>query len=274
MMGVNPFTIRGKRENVMARHTPRERLHAVDMQVPATRLLNANFWLQFGVNPEPPMRDKILFTTIDDVSRVGPATFNVKLVCEALEVSYSLINHHFGSRDELLAEATVLEYALYVEELWQNACLAERTPEARLEAWIRAAISWSERMSGWGAVLNYPTASLDVTAFVNEKYRTEMTEWGELNLFRLFVLIRDVRLDRVSDTPLVRGRVPKAQLLNDLLEQQVMASIGWSILGVSVWHAGRHLPKWDIPEVSGDFDNFVEYHVSRLIAEARGSGAS
>ena len=131
----------------MARHTPRERLHAVDMQVPVTRVLDANFWLHFGVNPEPPMRDKVLFTTIDDVSRVGPATFNVKLVCEALDVSYSLINHHFGSRDELLAEATVIAYAMYVEELWQNVALAERTPEARLESWIRASIAWTQRMS-------------------------------------------------------------------------------------------------------------------------------
>ena len=255
----------------MARHTPRERLHAVDMQVPATRVLDANFWLHFGVNPEPPMRDKVLFTTIDDVSRVGPATFNVKLVCEALDVSYSLINHHFGSRDELLAEATVIAYAMYVEELWQNVSLAERTPEARLEAWIRASIAWTQRMIGWSAVLNYPTASLDVTEFVNEKYRTEMTEWGELNLARLFVLIRDVRLGLVSDTPLVRGLVPKVQLLTDIHEQEVMASIGWSILGVSVWHAGRHLPTSDIPEVNGVYDNLVDYHVSRLIADARGS---
>jgi len=255
----------------MARHTPRERLHAVDMQVPATRALNANFWLHFGVNPEPPMRDKVLFTTIDDVSRVGPATFNVKLVCEALDISYSLINHHFGSRDELLAEATVIAYAMYVEELWQNVSLAERTPEARLESWIRSSIAWTQRMSGWSAVLNYPTASLDVTEFVNEKYRNEMTEWGELNLARLFVLVRDVRLRQVSDTPLVRGRVPKEQLLTEIHEQEVMASIGWSILGVSVWHAGRHLPTADIPEVNGIYDNLVDYHVSRLIAEARGS---
>ena len=261
-------------ENAMSRHTPRERLHAVDTQVPAARVLDANFWLQFGINPEPSMRDKVLFTTIDDVSRVGPATFNVKLVCEALDVSYSLINHHFGSRDELLAEATVIAYAMYVEELWQNVSLAERTPEARLEAWMRASIAWTQRMSGWGAVLNYPTASLDVTEFVSEKYGTEMTEWGELNLARLFTLVRDVRLGNVSDTPLVRGHVPKAQMLTDLREQQVMASIGWSILGVSVWHAGRHLPTANIPEINGVYDTLVDYHVTRLITEARSMGAN
>ena len=255
----------------MPRHTPRERLHAVDAQVPAGRVLDANFWLQFGVNPDPSMRDKVLFTTIDDVSRVGPSTFNVKMVCEALDVSYSLINHHFGSRDELLAEATVLAYAMYVEELWQNVSLAESTPEARLEAWIRASIAWSERMSGWGAVLNYPTASLDVTEFVREKYRTEMTEWGELNLGRLFLLVRDVRLGSVSGVQLVRGMVPKAAMLTNLAEQQVMASIGWSILGVSVWTAGRHLPSADIPEANVIFDELVDHHVVRLISEARGA---
>lgn len=258
----------------MPRHTPRERLHAVDAQVPAARVLDANFWLQFGINPDPSMRDKVLFTTIDDVSRVGAATFNVKLVCEALDVSYSLINHHFGSRDELLAEATVIAYAMYVEELWQNVSLAERTPEARLESWIRASIAWTQRMSGWGAVLNYPTASLDVTEFVTEKYGTEMTQWGELNLARLFVLVRDVRLGKVSDTPLVRGHIPKAQMLTDLREQQVMASIGWSILGVSVWHAGRHLPTSNISEINGVYDNLVDYHVARLIGEARSIGES
>ena len=60
-------------------------------------------------------------------------------------------------------------------------------------------------------------------------------------------------------------------MLTSLAEQQVMASIGWSILGVSVWTAGRHLPSADIPEANAIFDKLVDYHVVRLISEARGA---
>lgn len=253
----------------MGQNTPRERLHAVDAQVPPDRVLDAHFWLQFGTDPDPSMRDKILFVTLDDVSRVGPATFNVKLVCETLDVSYSLINHHFGSRDELLAEATLLAYAMYVEELWQQAQQAERTPEARLEAWIRASIAWSQRMSGWGAILNYPTAALDVTEFVRERSGDAMREWGILNLARLFTLVSDVRRGSVTPGPEL-GNIDNSSLLNDREMTELTSSIGWSILGVSVWHAGRHLPTGDIPELAPLDSSLVDSHIESLIRKAKG----
>ena len=59
----------------------------------------------------------VVAVTIDDVGRVGPTGFNVKYVCEALEIAPSLINHHFGGRDELLAEATELLERELEEEL-------------------------------------------------------------------------------------------------------------------------------------------------------------
>lgn len=253
----------------MGRNTPRERLHAVEAQVPPGRVLDANFWLQFGTDPDPAMRDKILLVTIDDVSRVGPATFNVKLVCEALDVSYSLINHHFGSRDELLAEATLLTYAMYVEELWQQTQQAPATPEARLEAWIRASISWSTRMSGWGAILNYPTAALDVTEFVRERGSEEMTNWGRLNLARLYTLVANVRAGRITPAP-EYGRFDSEALLGDRELSALTASIGWSILGVAVWHAGRHLPTGGIVDTESLNARLVDAHIDRLIHEARG----
>ena len=49
---------------------------------------------------DPAMRDRILAVTIDDIGRVGPTAFNAKYVCEVLDIAPSLINHHFGGRDE------------------------------------------------------------------------------------------------------------------------------------------------------------------------------
>jgi AcrR family transcriptional regulator len=86
------------------------------------------------------MREKILYVTMSDVSRVGPAAFNVGVVCEALQISNSLINHHFGGRDELIAEAVVETYQRYVEDIWMTA-IAQVTPESRLRAWIEASVA-------------------------------------------------------------------------------------------------------------------------------------
>jgi AcrR family transcriptional regulator len=240
-----------------------------DDQAPESRILDEAFWLQYGSNPAPSMREKILYVTMSDVSRVGPSAFNVGVVCEALEISNSLINHHFGGRDELIAEAVVKTYQGYVNDIWL-AAIAQVTPESRLRAWIETSVARQVKMRGLAAILNYPTASLDVTNIVHEKFGQLMADLGALNMARLIQLVGDVRRDTVSKNELVLGQISGPELASDPHMTVVGASIGWSVLGMSVWNTGPHLPTAAHPETAMLLEATSKYHVDRLIREARG----
>ena len=240
-----------------------------DDQSPENRVLDEAFWLRFGDDPEPSMRSKILFVTMSDVSRVGPAAFNVGVVCTALGISNSLINHHFGGRDELIAEAVVETYRRYVENIW-FAAMKEVTPEARLRAWIEASVARQVQMRGLAAILNYPTASLDVTNIVHERSGQLMADLGALNMARLIQLVSDVRRDAVSPDVLELGKVSADELVSDPHLTVLGASIGWSVLGMSVWNTGPHLPTAQHPETAMLLEATSRYHVDRLVREARG----
>ena len=247
----------------------RARSNAVANQVPAERRLDEAFWQRFGAGPNPPMREKIVLVTIDDVGRIGAATFNVKLVCQALDVSQSLINHHFGSRDELIAEAAIRWYQLYVEALWATAMDAQQTPEARLRAWLNTNVEWSRNFNGMSALLDYPTASSDVTEMINRNHRGVLSELAELNLARLVSLVLDVRNGSIGLYTLQRGNVDRTVLVRDDHASLVAGSIAWAILGMSVWTAGEHLPTTHVEGVDDRVDALREFYLDHLIAFAR-----
>ena len=234
-------------------------------QMDVHRKVDAEYFMKFGKIGDVSMRDKIIMVTIDDVGRVGSTSFNAKFVCEALGIAPSLINHHFGSRDELLAEATITCYSNYVKLLWESVEIAPADPKSRLRAWIEASIDWTSQMSGWGPILNYPTSSLEITKIIDEKYRIEMTKWSELNLARLVILVGDVKRNRVSNVDFTLGEIPKLKLIKDPRLVTLTASIGWSTLGIAVWKAGRHLPSGSIKEVGLLERQMVKSHIDRLI---------
>jgi AcrR family transcriptional regulator len=240
-----------------------------DDQAPESRVLDETFWLRFGDNSAPSMREKIVYVTMSDVSRVGPAAFNVGVVCEALGISNSLINHHFGGRDELIAEAVVETYQRYVDDIWMTA-IAQVTPESRLRAWIEASVARQVQMRGLAAILNYPTASLDVTNIVHQRHGQLMADLGALNMARLIQLVGDVRRDSVSKNELKLGEISGPELASDPHITVMAASIGWSVLGMSVWNTGPHLPTAMHPETAMLHEATTKYHVDRMIREARG----
>lgn len=253
----------------MAKAPGKVRTRAIDAQAVPGRVLDEAFWMNLWGEADPSMRDKIIALTYEAVARVGPSTFNVKLVCEELGISYSLINHHFGSRDELLAETTVIAYERYITELW-NAVQKGKKPKERLRNWLEASLHWSSVSSGWGAILNYPTASLDVTELISERYKQKMADMGQLNLARLLQLIVDVKKNKVSDNEYVLGQLPMTALLSNTKNLYLMSSIGWSILGAAVWSAGRHLPTGQTKESRMHEKMALKAHLDRIVNQIDG----
>ncbi len=148
-------------------------------------LLTEDFWLQFGDDPQPPMRLKILYVTFGEVENSGPGSFNVASVCDRLGITYPMVNHYFGGRDGLLAEGAYMVYQRYIQGIWDAVTAAPRDPEARLKAWMKGQLSGTLAMGGWGPLLNYPLAAREVTEVIQAKFQAHMNRLFELNLARV-----------------------------------------------------------------------------------------
>ncbi len=224
-----------------------------------------DYWLRFGSDPQPPMRLKILYVTFDEVAKAGPTSFNVSSVCDRLGITYPMVNHYFGGRDALIAEAAHMMYLRYVENLWAAVQRAPRNPKDRLAAWILREIKETDEMGGWGAVLNYPLAAKDVSHIVRKSFGDVMNQGFELNLARLASLIKDIRRGEVSDPPWTIGTVPRMELFMDPELRALVPTVSWSTLGVSVWVAGQHLPSRSIPEIKPVTNELIDNHIAMMI---------
>jgi AcrR family transcriptional regulator len=215
------------------------------------------------------LRTRIIERTVDMVGRTGPASFSAKDLCADLGIAPSLINYHFGSRDRLLAEATVVAYAAYTDRVWESVEAADRDPESRLRAWITSAVSWQVSYRGLGVILNYPTSSLEISRVIEEEFRSTLTQHAELHLARLIMLVRDLRRGAVSALPLALNAIPREQLLDDFTAIELASSTGWSVLGLAVWMAGQHMPSEGISETEVMRAGVVASHINRLIDQIR-----
>jgi AcrR family transcriptional regulator len=227
--------------------------------------LNDEYWLQFGSDAQPPMRLKILYVTFEEVAKSGPMAFNVAAVCDRLGITYPMVNHYFGGRDSLIAEAAQMVYSRYIDNLWVAVEGAKQTPEDRLAAWIYAQVTESEKIGGWGSVLNYPLAAKDVSELIYSLFAKQMTDTFEYNLARLGLLIRDVRRGEISTMLVRKGFVPRMEFLLDKELQALVPTVAWSTLGAAIWFAGRHLPARKIPETATMGAELLGNHVQRII---------
>jgi len=228
-------------------------------------LLTDDFWLQFGDDPQPPMRLKILYVTFGEVALSGPGSFNVASVCDRLGITYPMVNHYFGGRDGLLAEGASMMYRRYIEGIWEAALAAPRNPEARLKAWMMAQVSGTHTMGGWGPILNYPLAAREVTAEIESKFQGPLNRLFELNLARQAAMIGDVRAGSVTDCDFTEDNYPRDAMLVDPLLRKIMPTVAWSIFGLSVWMGGQHAPARAIGEVSAMADELIDNHFATLL---------
>ena len=233
-------------------------------------LLTDEFWLEFGDDPQPPMRLKILYVTLGEVAKSGPGSFNVASVCDRLGITYPMVNHYFGGRDGLLAEGAHMVYQRYVDRVWEAAITAPREPEARLKAWMMAQVSETLAMGGWGPILNYPLAAREVTAEIDSKFQKSLNRLFELNIARLAILVRDASKDTVTDVDYTPEHYPRTHLLSDPYLLNVMPTVSWSIFGMSVWLAGEHAPARNIDEISTLIQTLMENHFRTLVAVIKG----
>jgi AcrR family transcriptional regulator len=234
----------------------------------------SSIWLDFGDDPEPNNRQRLIYLTMREVAIVGPATFNTSGVCDTLGISYPMVNYYFGNRDGLIAEAAYTTYVRYLEKLWRAVEAAPRTPVDRLRAYLQAHLRLNVEISGWGAVLNYPIFSTTIAQILSERFGEDHRIHFELNMARLARLILDLWEDVVTQPIYRLDDYPREQLITQQLLMAATAMLSWGTLGVAVWRSGRHAPSQGIRElVEGELRLIDAYtdNLIRTVAQMRPS---
>ena len=227
------------------------------------------FWLNFGDNPEPSVKQKMIYLTIREVALVGPGSFNTMGVCDTLGVTYPMVNHYFGNRDGLIAEAGFVTYKLYIDRIWESVQAAKVNPEARLRAWMEAQVRLNSEISGWGAILNYSPFSQTVFQIMEEKFGQSRKQLFELNMSRLAQLIKDYRDNRLTQFDFDVDNYPRAEFMADQKLVELTSSIALSTLGLAVWKSGGHAPSQGISDLKKISDPLAEAHIKTMLAMVR-----
>jgi len=231
--------------------------------------LDEKFWMSVCGQPTPSTRDKFLYLTIHEFSRLGPGRFSHAKVAGRLDVTVAMVNHYFGSRNGLISEAAFTVYSRYVDEMARAVAAAPRDPVARLRAWIETQIVYAVSVTGWSAVLNYPSVALEDVLEFEQTFRAAMTAKFNLNISRLAQLILDVKSNTVSAVELTEENL---DINNYLSNRQLVAlgsSISMSTLGAAVWAAGSHAPSVESPEARAVGDFVLDEHVNLLVKVAQ-----
>lgn len=210
---------------------------------------SAQFWLDRGLTEEPTTREKFVALAIDEVSATGPHSFNATTICDLLGTTYPMVNHYFGNRDGLVAEAVATAYRQYVESMRQAAESVADDPRARLAAWIQQQIDWTVAHPGIAVVLDFPQASLEVSALLAADYQTEITELFEYNMAILMHLVLGVRNNEVVPITFEPGKLPREQFMSNT--DLVIRASGLSLatLGASVFQSGRPIQSAPVSEI-------------------------
>ena len=227
---------------------------------------NEKLWNEFGFGKKPTVRQQLLALTVIRVGEQGPEDFSTNTLSRDLKIAAGTINYHFGSREGLLAEASVLGYRRYVERIWEMVEHDNKSAEKRLRIWLEESIAIQYEMHGWGPIFNFPASTRAVTEIVNKKFTTELEAWSELNMARLLFLIEDVQKNKVRACPYTLGKVPKTKILLNTKLMILGASVGWSNLGVAIWNAGRHLPSKQLTLKSTITRQMMKSHIDNIIA--------
>ncbi|MEY4899207.1 MAG: hypothetical protein RL294_1018, partial [Actinomycetota bacterium] len=90
--------------------------------------LTEAFWQELTGSPEPAQRDQFLWLSIYLVRELGLSQFKVTTVAKMLGYSVAMVNHHFGSRDGLIAECAERVHQNYSLDLINATEAAERNP--------------------------------------------------------------------------------------------------------------------------------------------------
>ena len=228
-----------------------------------------------GLGASISTRDLIILVSIDQMAITGPIDFNSGTVCDLLNLKHPMINYYFGSRDGLIAEATVWAYRGWSDKLISAVRAAPKNAEKRLRAYIAAELEWAERMQSVTVLIQYPVLSGAVKEIVDDGYSIEFQKIFEYHISILTTLLIDLRAGTNSDLDFDQTNYPRSEYgLKHPRELIDSTSVAWSIHGISTWLSGSHTPTRNLrheftTKVSEKIA--IHSHIENVIAIAKGN---
>lgn len=219
-------------------------------------------------------RDLIILASIDQMTETGPVDFNSGAVCDLLNLKHPMINYYFGSRDGLIAEASIWAYRGWSEKVMTATRNAPKNAEKRLRAYLEACLEWAENMRAVTVLSQYPVLSKAVKDLIDDGYSVELQKDFEYHLVFLATLILDMRSGKNSDLDFDKTNYPKGKYtLSHPRELLEAASIAWASHGIMMWRSGSHIPTTNLrKEFTAKLseDLAMKLHVDNIVEIARG----
>jgi hypothetical protein len=227
--------------------------------------LTPEFWQGLTGTPEPTQRDQFLWLSIDLVRELGLSQFTITSVARQLGYSVAMVNHHFGSRDGLIAEGAAAVHTVYSENIVAATERAPENPRDRLEASIRSRIGLGRSLGGWAQVLNFPFHSFESRQIAMERAGRSFEESFYRNLAYLTRLVFDYQTGVVANPAIDVSDFPAsvAAKHKDAFYHAVM--IGTATAGAVMWLAGRLDIREQPSEISEITESMIEWQVNHLI---------
>lgn len=202
-------------------------------------------------------RISLLESTIQQLRHRRSQDLNVAQMCEDLGIRPSLVQYHFGSRENLIVEAAVTAYERYTTDLRHEVRDAARDPRTRLRTWMLGQFTWTVTNPSMASLLNYGlfVEGIDTSASDDQKQRVEVA--GLNNLELMARLAFDLRRGSVTAAPITLESLDDVDQFNATL-------VSWFTLGMSTWWAGRHLPTRSMTQWASD-TSIVNTSVERIL---------
>ena len=227
--------------------------------------LTEEFWHDLTGQSEPTQRDQFMWLSVHLVRELGLNQFKVTTVAKMLGYSVAMINHHFGSRDGLIAECAELVHQNYSLQLIDATEAAERNPRARLEAYIRARVMCGRQLGGWTQVLNYPYHSFESPAIALARSGSAFENSFFRNLMFITQLVLDVQQGTVSESRPDREKFAAEIMTNNPTAVFHASDIGTATAGAVMWMSGR-MDVFTQPKEIVDLANAaLEWQVRHLV---------
>ena len=227
-----------------------------------------------GLGTNISTRDLIILSSIDQMTETGPVDFNSGAVCDLLNLKHPMINYYFGSRDGLIAEASIWAYRGWSEKVMTATRNAPKNAEKRLRAYLEASLEWAENMRAVTVLSQYPVLSKAVKDLIDDGYSVELQKDFEYHLVFLATLIIDMRTGKNSDLDFDKTNYPKGKYtLSHPRELLEAASIAWAAHGIMMWRSGSHIPTTNLrKEFTAKLseDLAMRLHIDNIVAIARG----
>lgn len=170
-----------------------------------------------------------------DLAVRGPRGVVLAEICEALELAPAIVNYHFGSRDRLLAEAVVHEYAKLVDTMNTSTLTITSSAEDQFRERFAIRFRWTTDHAGIDSMLNY-THVLDpsgtvLTADLQDRMGTLATLDMSGLTTCLVGMFHDTVVNELIDTdhPLYDPRI-----------SELTAFVALSGLGAATFLTGQH----------------------------------